>query len=175
MSSTFGIAGSAPLADYTSRINVQLMDAIKNSWDSVVYDNVTPPLPYPAQSDIIFGNSWFTSGGDIEMIFKQNFEDMPKTLRGSASTDGRFQEHIITVDVHIGIRSEGLDVESPLVATMVNALDKIISLNSTTLIPNANVVLASTQLGPSEKLTSRETWWHVLCKCRVVFWKVRTS
>lgn len=175
MSSTFGVAGTGPtLADFSSRVNVLLMNAVKTNWNLVVWNNVTPPITYPAESDIIFINSWFTGASDVEMVFKLNFEDIPTAFRGSTSTDWRYQQHIVTVDTHIGVRSGGDDQETSVLNTVVNGLDKIIATNATTLIPNAICKLASTQQGPSEKLNDRQTWYHVLCKVRVIFWKVRT-
>jgi hypothetical protein len=167
LTSNYGVAGTGPfLQDYSARLNVLLKDAIKARWDTDVGT--------PATSKMLFLTTWFSATKDIELIFRQGFEDKP-ALRGSRTIDVRLQKHIVTVDIHIGVRSGGGDIEPPVLNTVIKGLDKIIALNHTVLIPNAVVELVSTQEGPVERPDSRQTFWHVLCKTRISFWKARTS
>jgi hypothetical protein len=162
----FGVAGSEPLADYADRLNVLLCNAVKARWDTYVIS--------PTASKILFGVNWFAGIRDIEIVFRQGFEDRPIGLRGSRSTDGRLQQHVSTIDCHIGVRSNGGSNEPANLNKSVNGLEKVIAMNETVLIPNAYVFFSSTQQGPTEKVNDLQTFYHVLCKVRVMYYKVRT-
>jgi hypothetical protein len=169
---SYGIAGStSPFADLTARINVLLCDAVKARWNLDVHGNVTPPIPYPSADEINFLNTWVTGTKDVEIIFRESYDDKPVQLR---STDWRYQGHITTVDVHTFVRGAGGDIEPATVGQVLRGLDKIVALNRTTLIPNAWCEIASTQPAPTEREDDLQTVWHSLMKIRVNYYKVRT-
>jgi hypothetical protein len=172
MSSSYGIAGSSPFADYASRINVLLCDAIKARWNQDVHGDIIPPIPYPsAADDIIWLNTWYTGSRDIELIFKEEFDDTPVQLR---TTDWRYQGHITTVNLHIFVRGVGGDVEPAILGQVIRGLEKVVALNRTSLILNGWCEVISTQPGPTERSDSNQTLWHVLMKIRVYYYKVKT-
>jgi len=170
----FGVAGTNPLSDYAQRINVLLCDAIKAKWDDTLYgvdEDPSPGFPSVANNDLIFLNTWFTGSKDIELIFKEALDDKPALMR---STDWRYQGHITTVDIHAFVRGAGGDVEPEDVGAVNRALETIIALNHTTLIPNAVVNVAFSQPAPTENQDDFQTLWHTLMKVRVQYFKVRT-
>ena len=164
----YGVAGTNPLTDYSSRINVLLCDAMANRWDSDVSDGGTI---YPTRADMFFLNTWMMGQKDIEVIFREGFDDTPVQLR---TTDWRFQGHLTTVDVHIFVRGKGGDVEPDTLGAVIRGLEKIIALNRTSLILNSWCEVVSTQPGPLEKIDSNQSLWHWLMKVRVGYYKVRT-
>jgi len=164
--SSYGVASdSVFLQDYQQSINILLKDSIKSKWDTYTLD--------PPASKILFSEVWFTQSKDIEIVVLNGFTDKPQ-VRGSVTTDRRMQKVIQNVDIHIGVRSRGGDVEPPVLNKVINALDEIISLNKRTLVDNLVCEVVSVQQGPTERSESRQTFWHKLMKVRTFYWKVQT-
>lgn len=168
--STYGVAGSNPLAPFSNTVNGLLKDAIKARWDP---DYTTPnSITYPLSADIIWLNTWYTGYRDVEIIFLHGFLDSPDFLR---TTDWRYQGHIDTVDCHVWVRGGGGDVEPTALVKVINGLQTVVAKNKATLIPNANVMIASSQRAPTERDDDFKNLWHYLIKMRVNYWTVSTT
>jgi len=166
--STYGIAGSDPVAPFSNTVNTLLKDAIKTRWDA---DYVTPlGITYPVSTDIIWLTTWYTGYRDVEVVFLHGFLDQVP-----ATTDQRYERDTETVDCHIWVRGGGGDVEPTALNKTLNGLKTVIAKNKTTLIPNANVFVASSQRAPTEKDDDFRNMWHYLIKIRVNYWSVNTS
>lgn len=169
MSSSYGVAGSSPLAEYSQTVNKILCDAIKAKWNS---DYATPAgITYPLAADMYWLQSWRTGNNDIELIFLQGFLDRPEL---SKTTDWRYQGTVETVDCHAWIRGSGGDIEPPTVPKVLNGLKQVLALNKTSLVPNAAVRIASCQRAFTNEDTDFRNLWHFLMKMRVTYWTVST-
>lgn len=169
MSSSYGIAGSNPLAPFSSTVQVLLKDAIKAKWAS---DYTTPnSITYPLVTDIIWLNTWNVGYKDVEIIFLHGFLDSPEQLK---TTDWRYQGHTETVDCHVWVRGGGGDVEPTALAKTLNGLHTVIAKNKATLIPNATVRIVTSQRAPLDRDDDFRNLWHYLLRIKVNYWSVST-
>lgn len=170
MSTNYGIAGSNPLAPFSNTVNGLLKDAIKSRWNA---DYATPAaITYPLEADIIWLNTWVTGYRDVEIIFLHGFLDSPSLLK---TTDWRMEGHIDTIDCHVWVRGGGGDVEPTALNKVINGLRTVVAKNKSTLIPNANVTIASMQRAPTDTEGDFKNIWHYLIKMRVNYWTVSTT
>ena len=166
--STYGIAGSNPLAPFSDTVNTLLKEAIKTRWDA---DYTTPAvITYPLSTDIIWLTTWYTGYRDVEIIFLHGYLDQT-----AATTDERYERDIETVDCHIWVRGGGGDVEPTALNKVLNGVKTVVSKNKATLIPNAEVKIVSSQRAPTEKDDDFKNLWHYLLKMRVTYWSVISS
>lgn len=167
--SSYGVAGTDPIADLSARAHILLMNAIKTRWNLIVHGNITPPIPFPAEADIFFLPTWTTGARDVELIFKEEFVDMPSNLR---SVDWRLQGHTATVNIHIFVRGRAGDTEPPLLGQVISGIEKIVVLNKTSLIPNAWCEITAVMPGPLDREDDIQTHYHSIIKVKIHYWKV---
>jgi len=167
--SSYGIAGSNPLAPFSNTIEALLKDAIKTRWNS---DYATPAgVTYPLEADIIWLNTWVTGYRDVEIVFLHSFLDSPEIWK---TTDWRMQGNQETVDCHVWVRGGGGDVQPTALNKVLNGLQTVVAKNKATLIPNASVRIASSQRAPTDTDDDYKNIWHYLIKIRVTYWTVNT-
>lgn len=159
-----GIAGTNPLVDWSARVNEKVLEGVRNMWDSF--------NPDPPADEMVLGSTWFTQTKDVEIHFRNN--GTPK-LMSEFSTDHRYQRYRTFVDAHIFVQGAGPDVEPPRLSLTENGLDNLISLNETTLIPNAECVVTHLQPASDEVADDLQVLWHSIVTIQVSYWKVRVD
>lgn len=150
------VAGSN--ADFTKPVHILLKEAVRDVWPDVTVD--------PAAADILFSNTWFTDSRDVEMIFLHSVDDRSLSRR---SVDWRFMQIATFVDIHIFARGVSVDEEPSHLFKTRMALENVIETNKTRLIPNASIVLESSNYIPGEDNT--QNVWHWLYSCGVRYAK----
>ena len=165
MSSSYGISGSNPVAQYATSVNHILKDAIKARWDP---DYTTPlSITFPLSTNILWLNTWRIGVKEVELVFLLGFHDIPPEQQ---TIGQKMEMHIETVDLHIWVKGIGGDVEPPTLHKVLNGLNRVVAFNKSTLVPNAEVRIASTQPAVTNPEVDFKTYWHYLMKLRVSYW-----
>ena len=173
---SFGLAGTDPIADLTARVNVLLMNAVKTKWNQTVhgtsYDPPPAPQPYPLDTDIYWLPTWTTGSKDIQLIFKEEFTDLPSQLR---TTDWRLQGYVSTVNIHVFVRGDSKDQEPVILGTIIRGIEKVIAIHKTSLIAKAWCEVTGVLQGPQDRTDALQTHWHHIVRVRVHYFKIVIS
>jgi hypothetical protein len=156
------VAGTDPPTDFAKPVHILLKEAVKARWSQVT--------SYPAVTDIRFSNTWFADYKDLEIVFLHSVDDRNINRR---STDWRYIPMATFVDIHIFARGASVDEEPPRLFRTRQALENVVELYKTQLIPHASVVLESSDYIPERDNT--QNMWHWLYSCGVRYAKTMVA
>lgn len=160
----WGVVGSFPLDNRPKRVNVLLADKIRSIWNNYIGN--------PVVEDMVIGNTWRTGLKDVEIHFRNTATAKPTAER---STDHRYQRYYTTVTAYIFVNAVGPDSEPDMLGYVEDGLDKLIELNQTTLIDNAECKVVNFQPQAEEVADDLQTLWRSEMAIEVSYWKVRTT
>lgn len=156
------IAGTDPPVDFAKPVHILLKEAVQARWTQVTSD---PPV-----TDVGFSNTWFSDARDIEIVFLHSVDDRNINRR---STDWRFIPMATFVDIHIFARGASVDEEPSHLFKTRQALENVVELYKTQLIPHASVVLESSDYIPERD--NQQNVWHWLYSCGVRYAKTMVA